>query len=91
MVMVGFENMSTPKAPAPVERIQLVSFDSYNIANQASDQMESASKERIGIGGQMEQDSLNTPRTATSDVNFSFVRSQMELSQEAPPIIGWCN
>lgn len=32
-------------------------------------------------------DALNTPLTASSDVNFNFAKSQIELSQEAPPII----
>jgi hypothetical protein len=85
MVMPGVENSPTATPKAPVERIDLVSFDSYNIGGHAVDQMESACRERLGP--MADQDSLNTPRTATSDVNFSFVKSQLDLCQEAPPII----
>lgn len=33
-------------------------------------------------------DTLNTPLTVSSDLNFNFIKSQLDLSQEAPPIIG---
>ena len=38
-----------------------------------------------------EPDSLHTPVTTSSDVNFSFVSSEFEISQEAFPITGESN
>ena len=36
----------------------------------------------------MTDDNLNTPVTASSDVNFSFLNSDIDVSQEALPISG---
>jgi len=70
--------MDGPSSASLVEQVDLC-FDSYSFAGQTGD---------LPIKDGVTHDALNTPRTATSDVNFNFVKSQLELSQEAPPIIG---
>lgn len=77
--------MDGPPSASLVEQVDLC-FDSYSFAGQTGDQ---PNKDGVTHGGIVpSDDALNTPRTATSDVNFNFVKSQLELSQEAPPIIG---
>ena len=48
----------------------------------------------LGLGsrltGDLVDDSLNTPVTTSSDVNFNFYPSELEISQEPLPITGEC-
>lgn len=76
--------MDGPSSASLVEQVDLC-FDSYSFAGQTGDQPIKDGVTHAGIVPS--DDALNTPRTATSDVNFNFVKSQLELSQEAPPII----
>lgn len=80
-----------------------LSFDSYKFcgsggggpaAGTASSSYSSASVTAGAAAGREEPgfgETLNTPRTANSDGHFSFVRSQIEMTQEALPIIGELN
>jgi len=87
MIMDG--PSSKPKSsPIDVERLDL-SFEAFN--DPAVRGAFGAIISGGGNGGPGEaafDDTLNTPRTATSDFNFNFIKSQLEFSQEAPPIIG---
>ena len=99
MIMEGLANRPSAaqtKTTLPVQHLDL-SFEPYNFSGQATALGETAqgvggrAGAAAGAGGPGEaafDDTLNTPRTATSDFNFNFIKSQLDFSQEAPPIIG---
>jgi hypothetical protein len=100
MIMDGVSNMvpqskASSSSAVPVEHLDL-SFESYNFsAGQALGETAQGGRGGTaaggagGLGGEGAfDDTLNTPRTATSDFNFNFIKTQLDFSQEAPPIIG---
>lgn len=90
MIMDGLEGATAQASASLVEQIDL-SFGSFSFAGggHTADQQHHSGKDGMAAIGMIlpSDDTLNTPRTATSDVNFNFIKSEIELSQEAPPII----
>lgn len=90
MIMDGVKDglAEEPVSSFAEERVAL-SFDSYKFTGggggggvPVASFFCSTGREESGF-----DETLNTPRTATNDGHFSFVRTQLEMTQEAPPII----
>lgn len=88
MIMDDLKNglAEAPASSFADERVE-ISFDSFKF-NNVGGLPEGEDPVAPAKDGIRFDETLNTPRTATTDGHFSFVRSQLEMTQEAPPIIG---
>lgn len=81
MIMDGLDTLSQVALANQLN----ISFDTYNPPlAQLSASMAGAAR----TPSEMADDNLNTPVTTCSDVNFSFLNSDIDVSQEALPITG---
>jgi len=95
MIMDGMSAAQPKSSTVQMEHLDL-SYEPFNFSSGQLAGGDAALGGRGGVGAIVVgasgesafDDTLNTPRTATSDFNFNFIKSQMEFSQEAPPIIG---
>lgn len=94
MIMNGLGSAEGAQGPAAplVEQVDL-SFGPFTFVQSGDErqQRHPEAKNGVTLGPPSSEDALNTPRTATSDVNFNFIKSQIELCQESPPIVGKFN